>query len=957
MSVFSSLPEHTLIGFDELPVDRRLTMLGALLAEDGTAVSGYVTEALALAWLEQNGRREGVEQINTLPPINAVREMARGMIAQKQVRDINPQQFLVAERRLAKAAINSAAKGDYASAAFQKQRQILNYELFKAAQDARERVDATITYLRKFERRPVRESLGKAGLPYLDQIDGLLERFELKAITRQEERERQSLAEWHARQLELGYEPAIDQHVLNEAYRVNYRSMTFEQIEGLRDAVKSIEHLARHVGQIRKGNERVAFEDALHELIERAESSRRYIKPSKERILKGWADRLRDRTAGLDTSLIPVETLVEMLDGGAVGPWHDYFFNRASAAQAEELDTDLTFAEKLNGIVEAFVGADSARMVDLFDTGLQADPMSRYKLVSIALNIGNESNFDKMLRGNVWTREQVITAVRKLDARDLRFVQQVWDTIGELYPRLSALQQAVSGLPLAKVEPTPITIKTTAGETVELRGGYYPLRYDPRLSEAGTKQETGPLAGLTERGYVRATVPGGHRKERTGFAAPLLLDFGEVVQRHVAGVIKDLSHREFLIDANKLLTNGQIRQALQTRLGEDYERMFLPWLKGVANDRVASPAEGLTGFDKFFEGARSSVTTVALGFKVTTIFAQLGGVPNAAEYIGKEYGLKFLADATRVTAAHPLETFRTVVEKSGEMRHRFTTRDRDTRDELRRIAQTKTGRAVQWVQRAAFYGINVADRLITVPTWLAGYNGALAGGATEEQAIHAGDAAVRRTQGAGGAKDLSEVQRRRGAMKLLTMFYTPFAAQYGRLRDVGAEARVEGFAYAPEAVLRVAMVAMLPSIISDILAGRGPKECRIDDAECLAKWAAIKSVFSLTAVVPVLRDIGNALERRLNEGKGGDPRFSPVLDAFQRIAKTVQRDAESAFGDRPFDSDLFFDNMEMSGYLLGLPTSQPRITLEYLYDVASGETYPEDAQSFLRDLVFRREKQ
>ena len=80
--------------------------------------------------------------------------------------------------------------------------------------------------------------------------------------------------------------------------------------------------------------------------------------------------------------------------------------------------------------------------------------------------------------------------------------------------------------------------------------------------------------------------------------------------------------------------------------------------------------------------------------------------------------------------------------------------------------------------------------------------------------------------------------------------------------------------------------------------------------------------------MPVLRDIGNALKRSsptVKEVTGGS---RPVLDALNWIAKTVQKDADAAIAERPFDSDLFFDNMEMTGYILGLPTAQPRITLE-----------------------------
>src|SRR5699024_2429576 len=546
------------------------------------------------------------------------------------------------------------------------------------------------------------------------------------------------------------------------------------------DAARSIETLARRSRQLRAGEKLVEREQVVAELVSQAAEARKRRKPPKEDILKGWLDRAADRLGEFDADMIPVETLVEWLDGGATGPWHDYLFNLASAAQTAELDMHAQVGERVGQLIDGLLTRDSVRMTDTFQSSLRPEqPFSRFAVISLALNIGNESNWDKMLRGFGWQgREaEVLALIGRLDAADLEFVQQAWDAVDTLWQPLNELQQRVAGVPLDKVERRPVTITLRSGETVELAGGYYPLVYDPRHSTQGLQQESGPLAGLVEEGYARATSPSSHRKGRTRFAAPLLLDLNHVLQKHLAGVIKDLTHREFLIDANWLLQQPQIRAALQDHLGDRYERLFMPWLKGIANDRVASAGDSLTGYDRAIEGARSRVTLVALGYKATTMLAQFAGAPNVTEYIRSHYGSRYYLDAINRVARNPLAAHQFVVARSGEMRHRFQTIDRDIRDELRRIKSGKVGILRRKIERGAFFGIVMTEKLVSIPAWLAAYRGALAQGATEAQAIHAGDAAVRRTQGAGGAKDLNALQRRRGVMRMLTMFLTPFAAQ------------------------------------------------------------------------------------------------------------------------------------------------------------------------------------
>lgn len=162
--------------------------------------------------------------------------------------------------------------------------------------------------------------------------------------------------------------------------------------------------------------------------------------------------------------------------------------------------------------------------------------------------------------------------------------------------------------------------------------------------------------------------------------------------------------------------------------------------------------------------------------------------------------------------------------------------------------------------------------------------------------------------------------------------------------------------YTPEAIMHVALITMIPSIMAELLAGRGPEDCKNKEeyAACFGRWAAIKAGFSLAAPIPVVRDIANGLEHYALDGRPRDTRFSPVLDAINRVATTTRRAGSVMFGDKSLEDDLVFDIFETSGYFMGFPTAQPRITLEYLYDLMTDEAKAETPLEFMSGLAYRR---
>jgi hypothetical protein len=893
-----------------------------------------------------------VHALDGIPSQTAFRRAAAGMIEQTAVRDLNPYQYLLAGRKAAKQAADALARQDADQAAIAKQRELLNHYLYLEATQARDEAQKIADYAKGFDKSSRREALAKAGKEYLAQIDALLERFELRPVSLRTMDRRQSLREFVAAREAEGEVVTVPAHLIEDAQVRNWREASMHELRGLHDALRNLAHLASFKNKLLRKKAALDFAVVRDELLAALDGS--YPESTGEvGRLNDKADTAATKAAALwrkfDAAHLKVEQIVAWMDSGrSNGPWARYFFDLADDAQAREYDLHAAVTQRLQALSDAQPAQWRGSLLD--KTGVRLPgvdgPLSRYDLISIALNVGTESNWQRLLDGRGWTEAQVRGALEQLSPEDGRFIQGVWDTLESLWPEIAALQERVAGVAPAKIEARTLTM---ADGTV-LRGGYFPLVYDPKKSAAGEKQAdaTQSVQDFMARGYGRAATDKGHTKARIdGFAAPLLLDFERVLTSHLSKVIKDISHREAIIGLSKILKDGQIKAVLLDKLGEAKYTLLTTWEQTLISDRADTLHQPLELHNALFRGLRTHTAIVTMGWKISTAMSQFAGFGPSLDLVKPKY----MTAALRDFVVHPGRTLAFITEKSGEMRHRQNTLDRDVKDAL---LKTRGAHGILvGVQRSAFYLTAMADRTVSVPTWLGGYRQALAEGMNEEDAVRAGDRAVRLSQGAGGAKDLAAVQRNSELMKLLTMYYTPFSVLYSRLRDMGHTTR--GVRDLPRLVARSLALVILPAVLGELLAGRGP-----DDDEDEVMWAARKSLLYPFASMPVIRDLVNwQVEPALAKLSGGSLHYapgyklSPVVQAIEKVGTLPGKVIDGWTGERPWD-DVAWNSLEASGYIFGLPTAQPRITGEYLTDLWTGDASPENAGQALHDVLFRR---
>lgn len=901
-------------------------------------------EAASAIQNERQGERLEMElralsgKTNRRPtPYALAKEWARDKISKGVVADtISGEAQYRYTRTAAKASREAQAaflRGDNEAAFQHKQTEMLHNALGREAAKANEKVETAVKRLGKVATKRTIKTMAQ---DYLDRIHGLLEGYEFKRVTQRQLDARDEYAKWAQKQTEAGHDVVAVERL---AQKKNWSRLTVDELISLDDAVKQLSHLGRRLKTLQDGKERREFDEIVGEVITSAAA----LPQKKKKGQFGGETRvewLKSGFASLHSVLVKMEDVFDRLDSdNPQGVFNRVVFNPLVEAQSREQDMLDDFMGRL---IEAMKSVPKTSMkrwhkrrtIDtLIDprTGEPANMLGEELLV-MALNMGNRGNMEKLIGGMGWdkqfggmdnARAAVMDVLNKeLTSDDWNYVQTVWDTINELWPEISALEKRVNGFAPEKVEAT--SIETSAGV---LSGGYFPVVYDPE-SKVGGKNLEVEEKGLFPSTYFRSTTRAGSTRERSDFKGPLHLSLG-VINRHVAEVVHDITHREAVMNADKLLSSERVQEAVTNAMGPEIVKQFRPWLSHIANE-WATDREGNSQAERFLKATRTNATVVGLGFRISTIMLQVSGYANSIERVG----LRYVARGIRKQLTNP-SSWSFALNNSKELRSRMTSMDRDIRDNAKKLA-SKQGGIIDVGQQFAFHGIGYMDRLVSVGTWLGAYDKALAANMTEEQAVYEADKSVRQSQGSGAAKDMARVQRGTGKMgeawKLSTMFYSYSSAFYQRqtklYRDIGDASRERDLSAVPDLAARFLWLNIVPALIAQLLAGRGP-----DEDEDEGAWAMAEIITAQFQGIPMGREIAGGL----NSGFGYS--YTPAEGFGRSIVSVVEDIKKVGQGEETKRATRNF--LDAVGYTTGKIPGQIGQSTQFLIDVGYGEQDPE----------------
>jgi hypothetical protein len=523
--------------------------------------------------------------------------------------------------------------------------------------------------------------------------------------------------------------------------------------------------------------------------------------------------------------------------------------------------------------------------------------------LSVALNWGNSTNRQRIKGGDNWSDAQVAAILRKLTPVEAEFVNNTWEYIDSFWPQVAEKQRRVTGIVPEKVEGEPFQMQLADGSIAQMRGGYYPLKYDANRDQRAEKHDAASVAQDMLRGaFTRATTRRGHTEQRVEEVNRPVKKTLDVITQHIAEVTHDLAWHEWLIDANRLLDSRRINQAIRTYYGTPVVRTMKDMLQAIATADVVPQ----TKVDQALLYLRANVSRSTMGISLTTALLQPFGLTQSMVRIGPKWVLRGLTrwggDISRFQ-----NSMTWIGEKSEFMRLRNKTFNRELHEIKGRVTKGHS-KARQMYDASLFMLMQKMQMVADVPTWIGAYEKAKADPNNDDaRAVAMADQVVLDAQGGGQTKDLAEFQRKH---PMLTMFYSYFnvtanlAAESTARTDFRSPMAVVG--WMSDMMLLMVIPALAPSLLIALLRGEGDEDDPEEWAKKLVQWQA----GYLLGTVIGLREASGLVA---GFDYGGPPAGRVVQDLGKMGTQIKQGEV---------DEGLALASVRLMGTALGIPTVQ-----------------------------------
>jgi hypothetical protein len=793
--------------------------------------------------------------------LKEIKDIAKERIENLSFREIQPQKYRKAEILAAQEATRLFIGGDNEGALRAKMRQLINFYLGKEATNARIDIIKRVENMARYRKRSVIRDIQKARGGYWEQIEKILERFEFKktASLKSVDAKNESLETWSQKMIDgEGAGLVLDNIVIGSTV-THWKNLPYGEFIGVSESVKNIEHVARETDRIKVGNEVLAFDEA----VTRWEKSILDLSLSN---LDIDPDRVGKTKAYLQWALgqnSKVPYIASWLDGGErVGLSHSILSQPITDAYDQELRLLVETTQEITDALANRTKADKKRHLRGVYIPKIGRSLKGHEILSVALNVGTESNIRSLLLGEGWANPDKDSEINinnpKLQAildhmekSDWQLAQLIWDKMDSLYPLLVEVHQKTTGRAPPKVKA--VAIETKHGT---FRGGYYPIKHDPnknttaRLHRDTTDAETESL--FSNFRSIQTAVNTGSTNERTKFYAPLRLDL-DVVANHFQQTIHYITHHEPVRAINKIINDPRIERAIKTSLGPSEYAQLKPWLNGIAKDGREAPTR--MWWDSAASRLRMGVTLTYMGAKVITWVSQLAGLSSAAA----EVGVSNMMKGSRAVLGSPgtmKSAWDFAVDNSKVMRHRFQTQDRELMEVFNSVKGENTMRAM--VRDTSMKLIAATQTyMVDLPTWHAAYIKGLDDWGDPKRAREYADFVVESVQGSGTPNNLAAImQRTNGKLALsLTMFMTYFSAFWNFQRDLVRGGR-SGIYSITDMAARGMFLYLIPTLFDMYVRGVFGGE---EDEETKLQKFLIKAAIYPAAGLPVVRDVANSL--------------------------------------------------------------------------------------------------
>lgn len=916
---------------EKVAADRFVAKNPAIANDDAiemTAALSWFNEAKLRALDMEITAMERLAKSQERTETKVFESIAREYISKQQLSELKPHVYARAAQIAGRNAHKAFKKGDIRNAIRFKRQEIYQTALAKSAKEAAMGVQKFKDSISKYTKKTpppnvypgcveiIQRTLAAVGLTNLEHVG-------LNPSANSISDFLQALAS------DTGLGIDVDENFLADIQANGPKAIaTVGGLAQLYDMVKQLNHLGRYI-------EHVVVEYKKYELNATAETISKSIEASSaERGFTGRINREGStedsktknimRAIGFAHARIP--SLLASIEGTREGKFFDFIVAPMDAcgSKAEQMKNE--YAKRLDKAFSPIKKALlSTARVTYKSVGI---PLTKMQVLAIALNTGNDGNFDRLVSTEILpgtkpiTREQALALMTEaLTSEELRVVQEVWDVFAEMRGELDSVAKRIIGRSPLWVKETPRTVMGSDGVEVELKGGYYPIVYDKQAGGNGTRiEDIKAMADMTSFGGKAGVFDG--MTMRRADAPPKDAVLSLTLRGAFEGLDRQIHYiawAEWVNRTRRLMK--KVAPTITKYWGKDAVDAIDQWIEDVRTGGRKPSGQA----DRIADVLRSNISLAGIGLNLVTAMIQPLGMVQSFPVVG----VRWMVRGLREFVGGPIEARARVAALSPMMANRMETQFR----EIAEVQAKITGEMSDWhdkLVRSAYVPLTVMQMGVDIPTWLGAYNKALAAGEPDQRAIALADRAVIDSQGSGRMQDLSGIERGNAWAKLFTVYYTFFNTALNL-------AMVSRYTKKPlEAAVDMLMILMLQPVIESVL--RSTLDAAANDEDMDEDWwleAAKKSGrdiigFNMGLFVG-LREIQYITnEYNMYSGPSG---IRKVTDTGRAITKWVK-----AIQEGEVDEDTVKATVNAIGVWAGLPTVPVNRLISGMSALESGET-------------------
>jgi hypothetical protein len=606
-------------------------------------------------------------------------------------------------------------------------------------------------------------------------------------------------------------------------------------------------------------------------------------------------------------SLLKVETFLRRLGPDAVKYIYDPI-SRATQAFNERKEVSMRRLAKDVSSVYGKRELFNIRNKHMYDVG-ELRNLTKEQVIALALNWGTERNRQRAMETAKVTEVEMEKAFQEiLTDKDWEFIIRTWDHINSFFTERSKVQEELYGNPLKKEEGITFTI---GGRTII--GQYYPIVYNPEVNASISDKEVEDIAKTMVSSNAILGTGMSATKSRLDVVKDksLLLDF-DVIPNAITESINHITMRKAVTDVNRLVANREFQNYIVEKFGMNSYQFLRTWVRDNWKDEAAK----MDDVGKILMFLKHNATMAIMAGRVSVAIQNALNIPVAIYRIGAGNVIRAVNHAGVGFYGHGTETYNNtrdfIMEKSIFMRERIQTLDKDLKKGLtiqgkglrindKNIGGYKFEKGAEIrdeINNMGFRLLTETDFALSIPVWKFAYDQKITelqskeGLSTEwinQQAIEAGDRAIRDIFGSGDTKDAASIQRSRSQWVQL---FVPFYSYANTLYNIIAESWYIGkdkgdwMPFARVLWWGIISQAIGMTIYKAMTNGDD------DDPESIAKSFAEEFVQQGTMGIPLVRDIATMGmkfilgERPYNKGNTvmGLSIFEKLWDTGQAIS-------------------------------------------------------------------------